>query len=255
MAESPKAVPDSGHIAPDGNDRTIRRERRLPGGRAVVGALLIATAAVTVFATYLNASAPPTTRFLAASVDVAPGTFIADLSVAEQLFHLVPLELVEEVGRRAFEGHQLDRIVGRVFVAPLSQGELLQQSSVANPGVQPQAHAMSLSLPRAHALGGDLVVGERVDVFSTSTVNGRSMTELVVAHAQVLALDRATSTAGGSVLLIAGLASREEIVAVGHAANTGVLFLARPAITAEQPDHRASGGGSGSLRGFYGGGR
>jgi hypothetical protein len=87
---------------PAGPQRRIRRSRRLPGSRAVVGALLVTAAAVGVFAAYVDATGEPSTRYVVAQDELPIGTLLTSQLVRDtSLFALVPMDLPPEVAARA----------------------------------------------------------------------------------------------------------------------------------------------------------
>jgi Flp pilus assembly protein CpaB len=146
--------------ADDAPARTVRRQRTLPGGRAVVGAFLITAAAVGVFAAYLTTTAAPSTRFAVAARDIPPGTRITADMVA-----LVPMDLPAAQASAAVTSP--DRVVGRVALGPVRAGDLLQGSTFLAPEAPTGTTGFTFAIPSARALAGSLVAGDRIDVVAT----------------------------------------------------------------------------------------
>lgn len=214
-------------------ERRITRPRGLPGGRAVVGALLIAASAVVVFAAYLDATADPATRFLVAADPVASGTVIEDLDAARELFSSAPLTLVDAVAEHAVAVDDLESIVGHTLVAPLQRGELLQRSVLLDGERAAGGHVMSFSLPAADAVAGSLVPGETIDVLATSRGSRAPTTSYIVRGVPLLAVS--TGGSGSNVVLTVALGGVDEVQALGHAVHTATVFVVSTTAT-EGPD-------------------
>lgn len=204
-------------------ERRITRPRSLPGGRAVVGALLIAASAVVVFAAYLDATADPATRFLVAADPVASGTVIEDIDAARGLFSSAPLTLVDAVAEHAVEVDDLESIVGHTLVAPLQRGELLQRSVLLDGERATGGHVMSFSLPAADAVAGSLVPGETIDVLATGRGSRAPTTSYIVRGVPLLAVSSGGS--GSNVVLTVALGGVDEVQALGHAVHTATVFV------------------------------
>ncbi len=204
--------------------RRIERRARLPGGRAVVGALLITTAALAVFAAYLDATGDPSTRFVVAREEIPAGTVVTDLDAAERLFGAAPLALVEAVAERAFAAEDLEALVGRTIVAPLAPGELLQRGAVHDGANAPERYLLSFAVPAADAVAGNLAPGEPVDILTTSRDGPTATTSYVVRGVPVVAIDPGSGT---SVTVTVALEHDLDAQALGHAVQTAGVFLVR----------------------------
>lgn len=222
--------------------RRIRRARPLPGGRAVVGALLVAAAAVAVFAAFLTATAAPDTRYLVATQDLPAGTRLTE-DVIFASFQAVPMDLPPgTVARRAVSEAQLPQLVGRITLVPIAVDDLLLATSIAHDGGVVGAEKLSFSLPAARALGGQLVRGERVDLVATyADQQEGSYTAFVVRGALVLDVAEVAGTlGGGDVVLTIALASMRDVQAVVHAINTAEVTVTRSTVgegrTDQAPD-------------------
>jgi hypothetical protein len=157
--------------------RRIDRRPGLPGGRALVGALLMVVAAVGVFVAYTDATGNPSTSYVVAATDLRVGD-----AIASEDLELTSIDLPASVSARAFISP--DELTGRVVVAPVAAGEVLQASAVTEQ-VPPEAGTeVAITVPRENVATGRLEVGDRVDVFQT-TEEG---TSTVVRGVQVIDL-------------------------------------------------------------------
>lgn len=203
--------------------RRITPRRGLPGGRAVVGALLVAVAAVAVFAAYLDAVGGPTERYLVAAQPIPAGTTVDDVGTVRELFASTPLDLSDALARRAIPDGDADQLAGRTIIAPLAPGELLQRSAIAETDGERGGHVMSLVLPHASAVGGNVVAGQHVDVVATTGRGGQATTSYVVRAIPVLDVDDARGA--GTVVLTVAVRDVDEVQAVGHALHTAEVFI------------------------------
>lgn len=224
-----RGVPD-----PDAGGRRIRPPRSLPGGRAVVGALLVAAAAVATFAAYLDATAGPTGRYVVATATIEPGTRLRSLGDVGERFGTVALELPSELAARAVPDSGVDDLVGQVVVTPLQPGDLLTRTQLVEDGGVDGAQTLSFSLPRAAAVAGALRPGERVDVLATFGTGDGAYTAYVVRGIPLL---RVASADGGplgestDLTLTVAVSALREVQALGHAVNTAEVFVTRSTAT------------------------
>jgi hypothetical protein len=240
--------------------RQIRPRRGLPGGRAVVGGLLVAVAAVGTFAAVSGAGRGPSTSYVVAARDVEPGSVLT-----AQDLELVAIDLPDSVQGGAFT--RPGEVVGAVAVGPLAEGDLVQAGGLAPADPVP---TFSIALPEADANGGDLGSGDVVQVFATYGTDGTSPTLLLAAEAEVIGVSSADDTvaSSGEITVKLAVASAEERSAIINAKVTGQISLVRvngakapgaterfepevPGGTATAPDDEADGG---SAEGSTGGG-
>jgi hypothetical protein len=205
----------------DHTRRRIERRAGLPGGRAVLGALLMAASALGVYLAHLEATRQPSVDYVVAARDLDAGQVLArdDLQV-------VSADLPAGTAERAFG--RVDDLVGAVVLAPLGTGDLIQASAVTSPGGAPTAHEVALVLPRAQVAVARLQRGDRVDLYATADGG----TEAVVAGAVVVSV--ASERGGGiaadrEVDLVVSLPEVGDVVAVVHALRTAELTVVRSA--------------------------
>ena len=209
-------------------DRQIERRRGLPGSRAVVGGLLMAVAAVGVFAAWSGATERPTHPVVIASGDIRVGEPIeaTDLRV-------VRVDL--PAGLRAHAFAAAGDVEGRIALGPIAQGELVQSGLVTDDVGLAGLHEVAVTLPREQIAVGRLKQGERVDVFVTYEEATRS----VVRGAEVVQIDAAgdgSLTSDREIELVIAVPSGEDVAAVVHALRTGDVTVVRSTFGAVSGD-------------------
>ncbi|HEX2272481.1 MAG TPA: SAF domain-containing protein [Acidimicrobiales bacterium] len=232
---APEPVVRTNGQPPGGGPRSLRRRRGLPGGRAVVGGLLVAASAVGLFAAYAQASARHRTSYVVARHALAPGARLgpSDLSLSA-------MDLPAELRARAFR--QIDEVAGTTLVAPLAAGELVQASALV--ATRPGGASRVLSFPIERSRVGPLKPGERVDVLATFGTGADAFTTVVLSQALIVEVDRSNSALGdtGSVVITVGVDDPAHEVALAHAVQlaklTVVAATGAPALTGPPPTYR-----------------
>ena len=212
----------------------IRRRRPLPNGRAVVGGLLIAAAAVGVFSAYTSATARPRTTYAVAARDLAPGTRVTAAD-----FELVPLSLPPEQRSHAFDSTQA--LHDATVVDQLLEGELVQAGSLVATGTAADTRSVSLAVAPARALGGALKAGERVDILATFGAGEQACTSVVVADVPIVSADSGNDALVAqpeTVTVTVAVRTAQDAVAVAHAANAATVTLARATGSTPSPTER-----------------
>ena len=201
--------------------RIAGRRPTLPNGRAVVGGLLVAAAAVGTFAAWSGADDAPATSYVVATRTLPVGTVVgpADLE-------LVPLDAPPDLARRSFAS--IGAVVGQRTVAPLGAGDLVQRSAVVVPEGVLDARQVSFAIDAADALAGTLEVGEAVDLLATyGSTASDSVTEVVAAGATVAGLPVDDEGASGQVVVLLSLPAGTDALAVTNAIRQGALTVVR----------------------------
>lgn len=210
-----------GHGSGGSVRRSTGRRAALPNGRAVVGGLLVAAAAVGTYAAWASADDPPATRFAIATRDVAVGE-VLDASDLE----LVAMDAHPTVARAAFEGDDAGLLVGQVAVAPLRRGDLVQRSAVVVPEAADGARQLSFPIDVSAALAGTLEIGERVDVLVTEGGDVGEATTTVVAEGATVARILGDDD-GGRLVVLLSVPDGTDLLALTTAARVGDLTLVR----------------------------
>lgn len=206
---------------PAGGGAAIRPRRGLPGGRAVVGGLLVAVAAVGIFAAVSGAGAGPGTRHLVATRDLPPGEVLEAGDV-----ELVAIDLPESLDGRTFD--RPDPVIGAVVVGPVAAGELIQAGGLAD-GTDAEVPTFSIQVPSADANGGALQRGDFVQVLVTYGTDTSATTVAVSTDARVVATSGGDDaiTSSGNVIVRLAVPSAEERSAIINATVTGRITLVR----------------------------
>ncbi len=207
------AVEDGAVRAP----RVVEQRRGLPGSRAVVGGLLMAVAAIGVFAAYTDATSGSGAQVVVAVRDLRVGHVIdhADLRA-------VAAELPRSARSAAFESPR--GLVGRVVLGPIAEGEIVQAGAITSEASD--GHEVAMTLPRDQVAVGRLREGERVDVFVTY----EERTTSVVRGAEVVQITTGSQRSIGSehdVSLVVALDTGQDVVALVHALRTGDVTVVR----------------------------
>lgn len=220
----PTATPTD--APPPPRRRVVVRSPGLPGGRAVLGGLLVALAGAGTFVAWRQASGVPDTVYAVAARDLEPGQAVTAADV-----RLVPVELPPEVASGAFSSAA--DVDGRVALAPVGEGELLQAGALSDEGPGGRAAEVSISLDRALAVDGRLAGGDTVDVYATH----QDRTHLVAERVPVVAVTEGGGFGDGGVLTVTlALVPGTDPVPIVHAARAGEVTLVRTT-------HLGSGGG------------
>ncbi len=218
MASNPRSVLAAEPKTPARH--TIGRRPVLPNGRAVVGGLLVAAAAVGTFAAWSGAGDGPTTTYVVAAADLPVGHALAagDLTLAA-------LDVPPSLAARAFDS--VDPVVGQLTVAPLAAGELVQRSAVVVPEGASAGRQVSFAIDVADALAGTIEEGETVDLLVTYSGDDGPVTEVVAAAARVARLPDAGVGGAGRLVVLLALAPGTDVLAVTSAIRSGDLTLVR----------------------------
>lgn len=215
-------------------DLTVKPRRGLPGSRAVVGGLLVAAAAVGVFAAWSGAGHVPASRYVVAARTVTAGAVLrrADLTT-------VAIDLPPALAGRTFASPSA--LEHAVTLGPLAAGELVQSSNVLPGRGATRQPELSFGIDSERAVAGTLRPGDTIDVLVTYGTGAGSVTQMVSPDASVLAVDGGArsglSDARRQVLTIA-LSSADNVLELTNAARAGELTVARSSGVAGQPATR-----------------
>jgi hypothetical protein len=211
--------PGPAPVGAAGGPRVVRRRPGLPTGRAVVGGLLVALAAVGTFAAATTGGDGREPVVVAARA-LAPGEVVGPGDLTTARFALPD-------GTEGFADPA--SLVGAVLVGPLDAGDLVQRADVvAAPGEAGGAE-VSVSVPEARALGGAIARGERVDIVATTGSGADACTARVAAGALVVRVDTGTDGLGAvdAVVLRLAVPTADDALALAHAAQAGDLTVVR----------------------------
>ena len=200
--------------------RVLGRRRALPNGRTVVGGLLIALAAVAVFAAALrgtnqgnNASFVVAARSLQAGSVIEP----ADLTTTS-------MRLPRSVSAGAYTS--VAALAGRTLAVGIARGQLIETPMLVPAGGAQAVRPVTVPAD-ASALGG-LYAGEPVDVLQTGGADATATVTVVLRGATLLALSRPAANlfSGPSTASVTlGVSTLQEVEAVVAAAHSGSLTI------------------------------
>lgn len=217
-------APEASNGARPTAGRTVATRRPLPGGRAVVGGLLVAASAVGVFAAHGAADDGPGAAYVVLARDVAPGEVLQPGDLA-----LAGIDL--PAAQRANSFTDTGVLVGTVALGGMKAGQLVQSSDVAEVRAAGELAQISVPVPGGSAMNGDrryLRPGERVAVIVTRDRGGEVTTETVSRDAlviDVLAPERSLG-ADGNLTVILGVPP-DDLEGIAGAAASGRISLAR----------------------------
>lgn len=226
----------NGHRAGNASRRAPNRRRTVPGGRAVLGGLLVAASVVGLFSASTRGQSAPKQSYVVARHAIAPGTRLA----ADDLTRL-PFDLPPAAAGRAFTDPAT--LVGATVVAPLAANELIQASAVIAKPSGPASREVTFAVPRS-TLTPALEQGERIDVVATYGSGADSFSTVVLRQALVVALDRGRERVGdqGDAAVTVAVDDPTEAVALAHAVQLAKLTVVRAtgagAITGPTPIYR-----------------
>lgn len=205
----------------DADGRRLRPRRGLPGGRAVVGGLLVAVAAVGIFAAVSGAGRGPSTRYYVAADDLAAGTVLTSGDLEP-----VAIEVPERLRDRVFTDP--DALIGAVVVGPLSEGELIQAGGLAS-GTDAEVPTFSVSLARADANAGELSRGDFVQVLATYGADTSATTITLSTDARIVSISDGEDSiaASGQVVVRLQVPDAQQRAAIVNATVAGRLSLIR----------------------------
>lgn len=205
----------------------IAPRRGLPSGRAAVGALLVAVAAVSAFVLAAGGDEGPSTSYLVAVAPVEAGA-----PVGLDDFALRPLGLSADVAARALA--DASGLEGATAVRDLAPGDLLSAADLIEAptaGGRPAGaiHEIAFPVPVDH-ISARTVTGDRVTVLTTaSDDSGGDSTEVAVEDGVVLSWVADADAIGGSGTGVLTLAVDDAETAIGlaHMVRTGDVTVVR----------------------------
>jgi Flp pilus assembly protein CpaB len=197
--------------------RVVSRGPGVPSARAVVGGLLVAVAGVGTFVSWQATTSAPDDAYAIAVRSLQPGE-----RLASDMVRFEPIELPDGVARAAFASP--GELEGRVVVAPVGEGELIQSGSLSDQLGGAPAAEVSVTLARALAVDGRLRPGDTVDVYATgddTTVAARDVRVVAVTEAGGSFAD------GRELTVTLALTDRSAGTPIVHAAREGQVTLVR----------------------------
>lgn len=180
----------------------------------------MAVAAVGIFATVSGAGRGPSTEYVVAAQDLVAGHVISpsDLDTVA-----VDLPAAQAAGTY----RDASSLAGKLLLAPIAEGELLQSSAVGE-AVADGVPTVAMSLPTAAAVGGDLRPGDLVDAYVTFGSELEARTRLVAGSATVVAVSSPSEdavAAAGQVQVRLAVEDPDHRIELINAVNAGTVTL------------------------------
>jgi Flp pilus assembly protein CpaB len=180
-------------------------------------------------------------RAAAAGAEIRAGT-----TVRATALRMVSVQVPADVRGRLIDPAALDRFRGWVATRTLQPGELLSRGDLRPPAAPSALRAMSIPVEAAHAVGGALAAGDRLDVIE---VDEGGQARYVVTGAEVLAVNRPDSgvigAAASSSSLTVAVDARQAL-RLAAAIRGGRFELVRSTGAHEPASGASDQGGSGA---------
>ncbi|MFN8037540.1 MAG: SAF domain-containing protein [Acidimicrobiia bacterium] len=152
-----------------------------------------------------------------------------------------------DVTRALVRRDDVTALRGTIATSRVRAGELLSRHALVRAAAPHRARSLGIPVTPEHAVGGDVQVGDRVDVLST---DGESA-GLVVANLEVRDVKRQSSTLGGGddklTVVVAVSAAQADALAPVLGSDKFVLALSTGAEPAEVPTAAVGDTGRGSV--------
>lgn len=206
---------------------------RLPSGRALVGGLLVAGAAVGSIALSTSGGGPAEVTVVVADGTIEPGTGLGPGNL-----RLVEMALPAELLSGTYG--DIPSLEGTVSRSRVADGELLQAGDVVESTAAQRAAApareFALRLDADRVVAGRLEPGDAVDVIATYGTGADAVTLVVLRDADVLSVQTSDEALGTSrsVLLTLALDDRASTVALAHAVDVAALNVVRTTTSAAE---------------------
>ncbi|MDP9021693.1 MAG: Flp pilus assembly protein CpaB [Actinomycetota bacterium] len=213
---------DETAVSAAGEAVLTRPHRRTLTSRLSVGHVLMIVAgllaAVTNFA--LLRAGDASFRAAVAANDLLPGQ-----ALTSDALTFTDVEVGDDVANSLIGPHDGDELVGSVLVNHIAAGELITRTDLRAPAAASGLRAMSVPLDAAHAVGGALRPGDRVDVIEVRD----GIARYIAVSVEVLAVsDQSAGAIGGlGAYSVTVAVDADTALALAAAVNAGSLELVR----------------------------
>ncbi|MDQ6726544.1 MAG: SAF domain-containing protein [Actinomycetota bacterium] len=187
----------------------------------MVGGLLVAVAAVGMFAASSRSGAGPRRSYVVATHALAAGARLQSSDL-----QLVPMDLGAALRTHAFESPQ--PLLGTTLVVPLGSGELVQASAVVARKGDAASREMSFTLERGQVSPG-VKEGERADLLANWNTGSDAFTSVVVRQALIVAIERPRTSSGdtGPATVTVSVDDPNDVLALASAVQLAKITLVR----------------------------
>jgi Flp pilus assembly protein CpaB len=180
--QTPDTAAPAAHPGPAPAPRRPASRSRLSFGHVVT---LLAGLLATVLVFSVLRERDATFRAAAVGAEIRAGT-----TVEATALRMVDVRVPRDVRGRLIDPTALGRFRGWIATRTLQPGELLSRGDLRPPAAPSALRAMSIPVEAAHAVGGALAAGDRLDVI---VVDEGGQARYVVTGAEVLAVNRPDS--------------------------------------------------------------
>ena len=211
------------HPPEAGENRIVDLSRRLPNGRAMLGGVLVAVAAIALFAAANAGSSEPTTSYVVTSRNVNAGQVISTTDVS-----LIAMDLPEAVARHALGHPRL--VIGTIALDRIPAGSVVHRTQTAAGSRTHGKPLLSFSISADRAAAGDLSAGDRIDVLVTWDHTTDGDTEVVARNLPVIDVTKPGRDALGDdakLTVSINVANGTDLVPLTRAIRAGQLTLVR----------------------------
>ena len=209
------------HLAEPGY-QPLPRPKRNPLTRITASHLLMVLAAVLAFATNVMVLRnQEETR----SIVVAATSIEAGRSLSPEDFRVAEVDLDDDLFASLIPWEQATGLSGKVAARAIGAGEMVSVADVRSAAAPHSLRAISIPIDPEHAVGGQLLVGDRIDLISVSNEVGR----YVLTNAEVLAVPteaRASFRGSGGYYLVVAV-DADQALAVAGAIRQGEIEVVR----------------------------
>ena len=200
----------------------VHRRRRWIAAISGAHLLIVATGVLALVTNLvlLRRGEEPLTQVAVSAVDLAPGRVLREGDT-----HLTPIDVSEEVATGLISESELGEYQGWLITGQIAAGSLLTKASLRSPLATVGLRAMSLPVDANHAVGGDLIPGDLVDVIRVDT----EQASFVATAVEVLGVSNqsegALGLSGGSFHLVLEVDERTALALALALANAEVEVL------------------------------
>jgi Flp pilus assembly protein CpaB len=183
----------------------------------------VAFAALGVFVAARGAGRTSSHSYVVVAHDVTEGTTLAPSDVTT-----ATMDLPDDVAGRSYT--DVGSVVGRIAVAHLGAGELVQASTVVGGDAADSRVELSIPVERARAVDGLLLPGERVDILATFGSGTDGQTLVVTRDAEIRRVDNGSRGAlggGDTSVIVLAVPDPDAALAVTHASQAGKVTVVR----------------------------
>jgi Flp pilus assembly protein CpaB len=158
------------------------------------------------------------------AVVVAASDLVAGRALDRNDFRAVEVDVDDDLFSRLLPWQQVDGLAGMVTARPITAGDLIGRNDLREAAAVSGLRAISIPIAADHAVGGDLVPGDRIDLILVRD----DVPEYVLVDAEVLSVsnnERAALSIGGFFVIVG--VDEERALAVAAAIQDGHIEVIR----------------------------